>query len=151
MEMNIMIKIYTIPSNLPSRQAVRWLTQHDVAFAEQRVHVDQPELTIDELKQFLMASENGVDDLLSFQSLAYAAFIKNHDPEAMSLQALLTAMIANIRLLHFPIIYDEHLHILQTGFSQDDIRVFLPRSVRVQELTTMLLRESKSDDLSDIE
>ncbi len=146
-----MIKIYTIPSNLPSRQAVHWLIQNDVAFAEQRIHVDQPEITTADLKKFLMASENGVDDLLSFQSLAYADFIKTHDPEEMTLQALLSAMIGNIRLLHFPIIYDEKLHILQTGFSQDDIRVFLPRSVRVHEMTDMLIRESQTEQLTKIE
>lgn len=136
-----MIEVYTIPSNLPSRQSVSWLTENDVPFIEIKVRSNKNTLSVDQLKQFLAASENGLDDLIAFQSTAYRKFQATHDTDSMSLQQMLTAMANDPHLIHYPLLFDRDAKLLQSGFSQDEIRVFLPRAVRTQELQQLLQRE----------
>lgn len=137
-----MLEVYTISSNLPSRQAIRWLSDHDISFTEFRVHSDRSPITVAKLKQFLSASEAGVDDLFAFQSGAYRAFITDHDPDEMPLSDLLNLMTSDFRLIHYPLLFDDQRHLLQTGFSQDEIRVFLPRDIRIRELQQLLNRST---------
>ncbi|GKT03233.1 ArsC/Spx/MgsR family protein [Furfurilactobacillus sp. WILCCON 0119] len=133
-----MISLYTIPSNFPSRRAVTWFKDHHITVKEYRVHPSAPTLVKLPLKSFLAASENGVDDLLALKSKAMVRFKQTHSIDDISLNDLLTTIAENPSMLHFPIIFDSDRSIVQFGFSEDDIRTFIPHAVRHDSLLQLL-------------
>ncbi|GKT03860.1 ArsC/Spx/MgsR family protein [Furfurilactobacillus sp. WILCCON 0119] len=134
----MMIDIYTIPSNLPSRRAIQWLTDHQVAFHEHRVHPAQPKLTPVPVKELLTASENGVEDLLAPHSHAYQVLASEHNIDELPLTELIRAIEAQPSMLRFPIIFNRSQCLIQTGYSDEMIRTFVTRQERHHDLLVRL-------------
>ena len=90
-------------------------------------------LTTEELRNILALTENGTDDIISkiFQKL-------NVDVEDLSISALIKLIEENPSLLRRPIILDKKR--MQIGFNEDEIRAFLPRGYRKEELRSATLR-----------
>ncbi|GKT04680.1 ArsC/Spx/MgsR family protein [Furfurilactobacillus sp. WILCCON 0119] len=133
-----MISIYTLPSNYPSRRAVTWFKKHHIDFTEHRVHPSLPGLVKLPLKSFLAASENGLDDLLATRGKSILLFKKTHDLNEISLGEMLAFIDKDPTMLHFPIIFDSTHSFLQCGFSEDEIRTFIPHEIRQAELSQFL-------------
>ncbi|MCP6606053.1 Spx/MgsR family RNA polymerase-binding regulatory protein, partial [Klebsiella pneumoniae] len=115
-------------SSKSSRSARAWLVENNIPFNERDI-IANP-LDRDELKQILRLTENGFEDIVSTRSKAFKAL--HIDLSDLGFNQLLDLLVEKPQLLKRPIIYDGRR--LQIGYNEEDIRAFLPRSVRKSEL-----------------
>lgn len=107
------------------RKAKQWLKANDITFKERDI-VHEP-ITMDEILQILRMTEDGTSEIIATRSKAYKEL--NLNMEEISLRELVTAIQEHPHLLKSPIIVDEKR--LLAGFSEEDIRQFLPRRTRL--------------------
>jgi regulatory protein spx len=124
----IMVTIYTSPSCTSCRKAKAWLEKHDIPYKERNIYSEP--LNKEEIKQVLQMTEDGTEEIISTRSKAFQNLKTNL--EDLTIDQLLTLVQENPGLLKRPIIMDDKR--LQVGFNEDEIRRFLPRSVRTMEL-----------------
>lgn len=129
-----MITLFLSPSCTSCRKARAWLVGHHVPFTEHNIMTSP--LTADELRRILTLTENGTDDLISTRSKIFQKL--NVDVDELSVSQLLHLIETYPSLLRRPIILDEKR--MQIGFNEDEIRAFLPRDYRRQELKNARLR-----------
>ena len=98
-----MIKIYTVSSCTSCKKAKTWLNAHQLTYKEQ--NLGKEGITKEELLDIL-----GVDI------------------EDLSVNEVIDIIMETPRILKSPILVDDKR--LQVGYKEDDIRAFLPRSVR---------------------
>ncbi|QNQ82590.1 transcriptional regulator Spx [Lactobacillus sp. PV037] len=123
-----MVNLYTSPSCTSCRKAKAWLVDHDIPFKERNIFANP--LTKTEILQVLRMTENGTEEIISTRSRTFQNLKVNLDD--LSLDELLDLVENNPSLLRRPIIMDDRR--LQVGYNEDEIRRFLPRSVRRLEL-----------------
>lgn len=128
-----MLNLYTTNSCTSCRKARRWLIDHDIPFEEKNFGTTP--ITLDELKNILILTEEGTEDIISIRSKVFQKLDK--DINELPLHELLELIKDNPGLLRRPIMIDEKR--LQIGFNEDEIRCFLPRAVRKRELSQTLL------------
>ena len=129
-----MITLFLSPSFTSCRKARAWLTNHQVPFTEHNIMTSP--LTSDELRSILALTENGTDDLISTRSKIFQKL--NVDVDELSISQLIDLIETYPSLLRRPIILDDKR--MQIGFNEDEIRAFLPRNYRKQELKNATLR-----------
>ena len=129
-----MITLFLSPSCTSCRKARAWLEKHEVPFKEHNIMTSP--LTTEELRNILALTENGTDDIISTRSKIFQKL--NVDVEDLSISALIKLIEENPSLLRRPIIIDAKR--MQIGFNEDEIRAFLPRSYRKQELKEARMR-----------
>ncbi len=129
-----MITLFLSPSCTSCRKARAWLTKHNVEFKEHNIMTSP--LTSDELKHILSLTENGTDDLISTRSKIFQKL--NIDLDDLSISALIALIGDYPSLLRRPIILDKKQ--MQIGFNEDEIRTFLSRAYRKQELKEATLK-----------
>lgn len=129
-----MIKIYTISSCTSCKKAKTWLNKHKLPYKEQ--NLGKESLTKEEIMAILTKTENGIESIVSSKN-RYAKAL-DYDWDDMSLSEVIEVIQANPRILKSPILIDEKR--LQVGYKEDDIRAFLPRSVRNVENAQARLR-----------
>ena len=122
------VNLYYSTSSKSSRSARAWLVANGIPFNERDI-IANP-LDRDELKQILRLTENGFEDIVSTRSKAFKAL--HIDLSELDFNQLLDLLVEKPQLLKRPIIYDGRR--LQIGYNEEDIRAFLPRSVRKSEL-----------------
>lgn len=122
------VNLYYSTSSKSSRSARTWLVENNIPFNERDI-IANP-LDRDELKQILRLTENGFEDIVSTRSKAFKAL--HIDLSDLGFNQLLDLLVEKPQLLKRPIIYDGRR--LQIGYNEEDIRAFLPRSVRKSEL-----------------
>jgi regulatory protein spx len=125
-----MIKIYTVASCSSCKKAKEWLRKHDLDYEEINLLTD--DLTDEELLKILSLTELGTEEIISKRSRAYGRLDINF--EELPVSQLLTIIEEHRLLLRRPLIVDDKR--LQIGYNEDDIRKFLPRSVRKIEART---------------
>lgn len=123
-----MIKIYTAPSCKSCRKAKEFFKEEQIPYTEKNIFVT--DLNEDELKDILIKSENGTDDIISTRS----KIIKESgvDVENMTISELIAFIRANPSVLKRPIMVDESK--IQVGYNEEEIRVFIPHERRMEEL-----------------
>lgn len=119
-----MVTIFTTPSCTSCRKAKAWLEKHNIEYTERSI-LSNP-LTIDEIKSILRMTENGTEEIISTKSKAFDGL--GVDLETLPLQELYKLIRNNPKMLHRPILLDEKR--LQVGYNEEEIRSFLPRSLR---------------------
>ena len=129
-----MITLFLSPSCTSCRKARAWLLNHEVPFVEHNIMTSP--LSAQELQHILSLTENGTDDIISTRSKIYQKL--DLDVESLSISELIKLIEENPSLLRRPIILDAKR--MQIGFNEDEIRAFLPRSYRQQELREATLR-----------
>ncbi|HES7097810.1 TPA: transcriptional regulator Spx [Streptococcus pyogenes] len=129
-----MIKIYTISSCTSCKKAKTWLNAHKLAYKEQ--NLGKEPLTKEEILAILSKTENGVESIVSSKN-RYAKAL-DCDIEELSVSKVIDLIQDNPRILKSPILIDDKR--LQVGYKEDDIRAFLPRSIRNIENTEARLR-----------
>ena len=129
-----MITLFLSPSCTSCRKARAWLLNHEVPFVEHNIMTSP--LSAQELQHILSLTENGTDDIISTRSKIFQKL--NLDVESLSISELIKLIEENPSLLRSPIILDAKR--MQIGFNEDEIRAFLPRSYRQQELREATLR-----------
>ncbi len=129
-----MLTLYTSPSCTSCRKARAWLQEHEIPFVERNIFSEP--LNISELKAILQMTEDGTEEIISTRSKVFQKL--NMDLDDLPLKELLELVQDNPGLLRRPIMVDEKR--LQVGFNEDEIRAFLPRNYRKQELKNATLR-----------
>lgn len=129
-----MIKLYVSPSCTSCRKAKTWLEEHGLEYEEQNIFHDP--LTKEEIKEILMLTDEGTEEIISYRSQAY----KNLDVDfdTLSMTELLDLFIEEPSLIRRPIIMDDRR--LQVGYNEEEIRMFLPKRVRQLELAEIHTR-----------
>ena len=122
-----MITLFLSPSCTSCRKARAWLEKHEVPFKEHNIMTSP--LSYDELRNILALTENGTDDIISTRSKIFQKL--NVDVEDLSISALIKLIEENPSL-------DQKR--MQIGFNEDEIRAFLPRCYRKEELKSATLR-----------
>lgn len=137
-----MITLFLSPSCTSCRKSRAWLSKHEVAFEEHNI-ITSP-LNKEELLQILSFTENGTEDIISTRSKVFQKLAI--DVDELSTSSLMELISENPSLLRRPIILDKKR--MQIGFNEDEIRAFLPRDYRKQELKQATIRaeiEGKHD------
>ena len=129
-----MITLFLSPSCTSCRKARAWPLNHEVPFVEHNIMTSP--LSVQELQHILSLTENGTDDIISTRSKIFQKL--DLDVESLSISELIKLIEENPSLLRRPIILDAKR--MQIGFNEDEIRAFLPRSYRQQELREATLR-----------
>lgn len=124
----MMITLYVSPSCTSCRKAKSWLEEQELDFKEKNIYHEP--LTKDEIRQILMLTEEGTEEIISYRSQAYQNL--DVDIEDLSFNDLLTLFTEKPSLIRRPIILDDRR--LQIGYNEEEIRCFLPRKVRKLEL-----------------
>ena len=122
-----MIKIYTSPSCSSCRKVKQWFKEQKIPYVEKNIFAAT--LNENELKEILMKSENGTEDIISSRS----KIVKESgvDLESMTIKELIEFIRANPSALKRPIMVDDNK--IQVGYNPEDIRVFIPRARRIAE------------------
>ncbi|TKD60077.1 transcriptional regulator Spx [Bacillus sp. S2(2019)] len=123
-----MVTLYTSPSCTSCRKARAWLEEHNIPYQERNIFSEP--LSIDEIKEILRMTEDGTDEIISTRSKVFQKL--NVNVETLPLQQLYKLINEHPGLLRRPIILDEKR--LQVGYNEDEIRRFLPRTVRTFQL-----------------
>ncbi|ASF38803.1 regulatory protein spx [Halobacillus alkaliphilus] len=123
-----MVTLYTSPSCTSCRKAKAWLEEHDIPYTERNIFSEP--LTLDEIKQILRMTEDGTEEIISTRSKVFQKLKVDFDQ--LPMQDLFDLIQENPGLLRRPIIIDDKR--LQVGYNEDEIRRFLPRSVRTFQL-----------------
>ncbi|MGZ7151426.1 transcriptional regulator SpxA [Bacillus sp. BC08] len=119
-----MVILYTTASCSSCRKAKAWLEEHQIDYTEKNIVSNA--LTVDELKSILRLTEDGATEIISTRSKTFQEL--NINIEALSLNEFYKLIIEYPQMLRRPIMLDEKR--LQVGFNEEEIRKFLPRSVR---------------------
>ncbi|MGR9527585.1 transcriptional regulator SpxA (plasmid) [Priestia megaterium] len=126
-----MVNLYLTSSCTSCRKAKAWLEKHHIDYIERNIISDP--LTVNEIKSILRLTEDGTDDIISTQSKIFQEL--NINVESLSLNEFYNLIMKYPQMLRWPIIQDEKR--LQVGYSEEEIRRFLPRKVR-NSLNTQL-------------
>ncbi|WP_174615798.1 transcriptional regulator SpxA [Virgibacillus ihumii] len=119
-----MVTLYTTPSCTSCRKAKAWLQEQGVPFQERNLFHEP--LTEDEIKGVLRLTEDGTDEIISKRSKVFKTI--DVDVEQLPIKNLYSLIEKNPGILKRPIIKDERR--MQVGYNEDEIRKFLPRTVR---------------------
>lgn len=119
-----MINIYTVSSCTSCKKAKNWLKAHHLTYKEH--NLGKEKITREEIIDILTKTENGVASIVSTKN-RYAKGL-TVDIEELSVNEVVDLIMDNPRILKTPILVDDKR--LQIGYKEDDIRAFLPRSVR---------------------
>ena len=122
-----MIRIYISPSCSSCRKVIKWFEEQKIPFVQ--INIFARPLTEEELKDMLMKSENGTEDIISTRSKIIKE--SNVDIDSMSVKELLKFIQQNPSVLKRPIIVDDRK--IQVGYNSDEIRVFIPHARRLAE------------------
>lgn len=127
-----MIMMYTQSGCRSCMTSRRWFNKHGIKFQEKNFSKHPPKL--EELRKILALSDSGLDDIVSSRSQAYSKF----GPELLDLplNTALQILCDYPKLLRRPIIVSNTK--LQIGFNEDEIRKFIPRSIRRLECDDLL-------------
>lgn len=123
-----MITLYVTPSCTSCRKAKAWLRENEISFVEKNIFNEK--MSIKEIKEILRMTEEGTEEIISTRSKTYEEL--ELDLEKIPLRQLYKVIQENPGLLRRPILIDSKR--LQVGFNEDEIRRFLPRSVRSFQL-----------------
>lgn len=129
-----MVTLFLSPSCTSCRKSRAWLNRHDVVFQEHNIMTSP--LSRDELLKILSYTENGTEDIISTRSKVFQKL--DIDVDELSVSELINLISKNPSLLRRPIIMDNKR--MQIGFNEDEIRAFLPRDYRKQELRQATIR-----------
>ncbi|MBG0964785.1 transcriptional regulator Spx [Bacillus anthracis] len=119
-----MVVLYTTASCSSCRKAKAWLEENQIDYTEKNIVSNS--MTVDELKSILRLTEEGATEIISTRSKTFQDLNINIDE--LSLNEFYTLIIQHPLMLRRPIMLDEKR--LQIGFNEEEIRKFLPRSVR---------------------
>ena len=122
-----MIRIYTSPSCSSCRKVKKWFQEQKIPFVEKNIFAAT--LNEKELKEILIKSENGTEDIISQKS----KIVKESgvDLENMTIKELIEFIRQNPSVLKRPIMVDDNK--IQVGYNPEDIRVFIPHARRLAE------------------
>lgn len=125
-----MIKLFSATNCVSSRKMKQWLIANKLEF--RAIVILENSLQKKDILRILSLTEKGAEEIISKRSLIYKKLSLKIDFESLTTNELIDLITQNYKLLRRPLLMDEHR--LQVGYNEDEIRKFLPRSVRQIEL-----------------
>ena len=122
-----MIKIYTSPSCSSCRKVKKWFDEQKIPYEEHNIFAAV--LDPKELKEILMKSENGTDDIISKRSKIIKE--QNIDFDSMTISEMVEFIRKYPSVLKRPIMVDDRR--IQVGYSSEEIRTFIPRARKIAD------------------
>ncbi|HKM23600.1 MAG TPA: transcriptional regulator Spx [Erysipelothrix sp.] len=119
-----MIILYTSPGCASCRKVRQWLNDRDLKFIEKNIF--STILSDKEIKNLLMRSENGTEDIISKRSKIMQD--SKIDLEELSMSELITFIQRHPSVLKRPIIMNERSFLV--GYDDEEIDAFLPSELR---------------------
>ena len=123
-----MIKIYVSPSCTSCRKVKKWFDEQKIPYEEKNIFAAT--LNPDELKEMLLKSENGTEDIISLRSKVVKESDINFDD--MTISEMIEFIRKNPSVLKRPIMVDDKR--IQVGYNSEEIRTFIPRARRMAEM-----------------
>lgn len=120
-----MIKIYTSPSCSSCRKVKKWFNEQNIPYVEKNIFAAT--LNENELKDILIKSENGTEDIISPRSKIVKESGVNL--ESMTVKELIDFIRNNPSVLKRPIMVDDNK--IQVGYNPEEITVFIPHAKRL--------------------
>ena len=127
-----MVYLYFHTNDPSKRKSVRWFNDHDIPLVQR--NIEKQPLSADEVLHLLSISLNGTDDLISLRSRDTKALKMNRP--SVTINEFTAAVQKSPRILKNPIIFDSIK--LVTGFDQEKMGIFIPKSERRLELSQLL-------------
>ena len=130
-----MVTLYVTPSCTSCRKAKAWLEENGIEYVERNIFSEG--LTKGDIKDILRMTEEGTEEIISTRSKVFQDM--DIDIDQLPLKDLYRLIQDNPGILKRPIMIDEKR--LQVGYNEEEIRSFLPRSVRsfhLQEAQKMI-------------
>lgn len=127
-----MVYLYFHTNDPSKRKAVRWFNDHDIPLVQR--NIEKQPLSADEVLHLLSISLNGTDDLISLRSRDTKALKMNRP--SVTINEFTAAVQKSPRILKNPIIFNSIK--LVTGFDQEKMGIFIPKSERRLELSQLL-------------
>jgi len=119
-----MIVVYTSPGCASCRKVKSWLKEKELPYIEKNIF--STILKEDEIKELLVRSENGTDDIISKRSKIIQEGRVNVDE--MTTGDLIHFIQQNPSVLKRPIIINERSFLV--GYDNEEIDVFIPPELR---------------------
>lgn len=119
-----MIILYTSPGCASCRKVRQWLQDRDLKFIEKNIF--SMILSDKEIKNILMRSENGTEDIISKRSKIMQD--SQIDLDELSMNELITFIQRHPSVLKRPIIMNERSFLV--GYDDEEIDAFLPSELR---------------------
>lgn len=119
-----MIVVYTSPGCASCRKVKQWLKERQLPYIEKNIF--NTILREDEIKNLLMRTENGTDDIISKRSKIIRE--SGIDVDEMKTGELISFIQKNPSILRRPIIVDDRNFLV--GYDNEEIDVFVPRELR---------------------
>lgn len=129
-----MVTLYITPSCTSCRKAKKWFQENKLPYRERNIFSEP--ITKEEIKEILSLTVDGTEEIISTRSKVFQEL--DVDFDQLTLNDLYTLIQQNPGILKRPIIMDEKR--LQVGYSAEEIRSFLPRSVRTLHLSEMMTK-----------
>ena len=129
------VTVFTHTSCSSSRKTIDWFREQNIPFVE--IKLTNQGLSFSDFKDMLSLTENGTTDLLSVQKSVYKQTAEKIND--MLLRELYSFVSTNPQILKSPIVFDRHR--IQVGFSEKEIRTFIPRHDRISELKRLMTIE----------
>ena len=120
----IMIKIYTSPSCSSCRKVKKWFEEQNIPYTEKNIFSSL--LNEEELRDILIKSENGTEDIISPRSKIIKEL--NLDLDNMRISEIIQFIKENPSVLKRPIMVDDRR--IQVGYNEEEIRTFIPPEAR---------------------
>jgi regulatory protein spx len=130
----MLVYLYFHTNDPSKRKAVRWFNDHDIPLIQR--NIEKQPLSPDEVLHLLSISLNGTDDLISLRSRDTKALKMNRP--SVTINEFTSAVQKSPRILKNPIIFDSVK--LVTGFDQEKMGIFIPKSERRLELSQLLAK-----------
>ena len=130
----MLVYLYFHTNDPSKRKAVRWFNDHDIPLIQR--NIEKQPLSPDEVLHLLSISLNGTDDLISLRSRDTKALKMNRS--SVTINEFTSAVQKSPRILKNPIIFDSVK--LVTGFDQEKMGIFIPKSERRLELSQLLAK-----------
>ncbi|MCP3025693.1 Spx/MgsR family RNA polymerase-binding regulatory protein [Halobacillus sp. A5] len=110
------LKFYSYPSCTSCRRTKSWLTTKGVPFDEQHLFRETP--TVEELKQILSLTTNGIDEILAKRSKEFKSL--NLEVEELTINEFLKLLNEKPKLLRRPILTDGEK--LVVGYNEEGLK-----------------------------
>jgi|SRR5699024_11162139 regulatory protein spx len=129
-----MVTLYITPSCTSCRKAKKWFQENKLPYRERNIFSEP--IKKEEIQEILSLTVDGTEEIISKRSKVFQEL--NIDFEQLTLNDLYKLIQQHPGILKRPIIMDEKR--LQVGYSAEEIRSFLPRSVRTLHLSEMMTK-----------
>jgi regulatory protein spx len=123
-----MVTLFVTPSCSSCRKAKSWFQENEIPYKERNLFSNP--LSREEIKEILHLTENGTEEIISTRSKVFQDL--DVDLNQLPMNDLYDLIQGNPGILKRPIMVDEKR--IQVGYNDEEIRSFLPRSIRTLHL-----------------